>query len=679
MGRKKWVVSGFDKDLCAEISQQYGVSPFAALIAVSKGITDESDLDDFFSEEPVYLSDPYELPDMEKAVFRIRKAIEQSEKIAVFGDYDADGVTSTALLYTYLKNSGADVIYYIPDRNGEGYGMNCQAIEKISEQGVKLIITVDNGISAFEEALKIKQLGMELVVTDHHRAGENIPEAFAVVDPFRLDYQSDGFHEWAGVGVVYKLLEALEEDDENRLLDEYSDLVAIGTIGDVVDLKSENRQLVKSGVEKINESPLTGIEALKNIAGYSEREMTSTSVAFTLCPRINAAGRMGSALTALQLLLSEDMQEAERLAEEINKLNLARQATETEIFEQAVKIAEGTDELKYDRVLVIEGDGWHTGVVGIVAARMVEKYSKPCVIISRQPDGTAKGSGRSVPGFSLYDAFKNCDEFLTQYGGHTLAAGLSLDGDKVGEFRKAINEYAKSCGDFYPELIIDCKLNPKFLNLDLLDALKALEPFGAGNKQPIFGLYNMYLEKVEGVSNGKHCRLVLSRNGVSVSAMRFGVSPEDLDFKAGDTVDAAVSIDKNVYMGTTRLSVLIKAVKFSSLKEDSVIESIQLYEKIRRGEKVDSLSALKALPTREIVARVYKTLRKFGVWKWSCEALDYRIGDDGERLCAVMTAVDVLEELELLERHENDIKLINQDKKTDLENSEILRRIKEMI
>lgn len=679
MGRKKWVVSEFDKDLCAEISQQYGVSPFAALIAVSKGITDEGDLDDFFSEEPVYLSDPYELPDMEKAVFRIRKALSENEKIAVFGDYDADGVTSTALLYIYLKNCGADVVYYIPDRNGEGYGMNCAAIESISEQGVKLIVTVDNGISAFEEAQRIKQLGMELVVTDHHRAGEDLPEACAVVDPFRLDYICDGFREWAGVGVVYKLIEALEEDDENSLLDEYSDLVAIGTIGDVVNLRSENRQFVKSGVAKINESPRVGIEALKAVAGFLEKEMTSTSVAFSICPRINAAGRMGSALESLELLLCDDPLEAERLAQSINGANLSRQATETEILKQAIELVESSERLKYSRVLVVEGENWHTGVIGIVAARMVERYSKPCIIVSIQSDGTAKGSGRSIPGFSLYDALKSCEQHLTQYGGHTLAAGLSLEADMIESFTEAINDYARSVGDVFPELTIDCKLNPKYLNLDLLDALKALEPFGAGNKQPVFGLYNMYLEKVEGVSNSKHSRLILSRNGATLSAMKFGVSPEALDFKAGDTVDVAVSIDKNVYMGTTRLSVTARDIRFSALKENSVIESVLLYEKIRRNEKVDSLSAVKALPTREITARVYKTLRKYPVWKWSSESLDYRIGDDGERYCAVMIALDVLEELQLIERKNNGIKLINTDRKTDLESSEIIRAIREMI
>lgn len=678
VGRKKWSVSAFDKNLCAEISHQYGVSPFAALIAVAKGMTDESELDEFFGSENIYLSDPYELPDMEKAVLAIRKAVEEKEKIAVFGDYDADGVTSTALLYLYLKKRGADVIYYIPDRNSEGYGMNGDAIDKIKSQGVKLIITVDNGISAFEEAQKIKQLGMELVITDHHRAGEELPEACAVVDPFRLDYENDGFHEWAGVGVVYKLLEALEEDEAEELLEEYSDLVAIGTIGDVVNLKSENRQFVKSGVVKMNERPRLGIEALKNVALSNGKALTSTMVAFTLCPRINAAGRMGSALTALELLLSEDEDEAKELANRINEANASRQATETQIFNQAVQIAESVENRKYDRILVIEGDGWHTGVIGIVAAKMVEKYSKPCLIISKQESGPAKGSGRSVPGFSLYDALKNCEELLTQYGGHTLAAGMSIENDNIDAFRKKINEYAQTCDDFFPELKIDCKINPKFINNDLLDAMDVLEPFGAGNKQPIFGLFGMYLEKIEGVSNGRHSRLVLSKNGTVVQAMKFGAAPENLDCKAGDTIDVAVIIDKNVYMGVVRTSVTVKEIRFSSLKEDSVINSIKLYERIKRKETFDVIEALKALPSRDIAARVYKTLRKFNGWRWSAEALDYRIGDDGSRLCAVMVILDAFEELGLIKRENDEISLINTDRKTDLENSEILSFIKKM-
>ena len=681
MSRKKWTVSKFDKELCAEISEEYCIPPFAALLAVSKGIVEDEELSEFFSDEMIYMSDPFELPDMDKAVERIEKAIGENEKICVFGDYDADGVTSTALLYTYLKKRGADVIYYIPDRNLEGYGMNLSAIDKIKEQEVKLVITVDNGISAFEEAKRIKELSMELVVTDHHRASEELPEAVAVVDPFRFDCQLDSFHEWAGVGVVFKLLEAMEGDEADALLEEYSDFVAIGTVGDVVNLRSENRQFVKSGVEKINSSPRLGIEMLKEVSGIADKEVNALSVAFSLCPRINAAGRMGSALTALELLLSEDENEARNLAEKINAANSNRQQTEMKILAQAQKQIENNDYLKYSRVLVIDGEGWHSGVIGIVAARLVEEYGKPCLVLSRQSDGTAKGSGRSIPGFSLFDALKACENELIQFGGHTLAAGFSVKCEKIDDFRKAVNIYAEGFDDLFPTLEIDCKINPKFINTDLLDAIKVLEPFGAGNKQPLFGLYNMYIEKVEGVSNGKHCKLYLSRDNVYLNVMRFGISPNMLNFKAGDTVDIAVTVDKNIYMGIVKVSIIAKDIKFSSVDDDKVIFQNKLYEKIKRGEKLDAVSVLQAVPSRDLIGRVYKQIKKSSVWQWDTETLDYRIGDDGERLSAVMIALDVLEELELVEKdsNENTIKLINTDKKTDLENSRILSNLKQMI
>lgn len=681
MGRKKWIVSKFDKELCAQISEDYGVPPFAALLAVSKGITDEEELSDFFGGESWYFDDPYELPDMDKAVSRIERAIFQKEKIVVFGDYDADGVTSTALVYSYLKKRGADVSFYIPDRNIEGYGMNIRAIEKIASEGAQLVITVDNGISAFEEAKRLHELGVDLVITDHHRASQQLPVAHAVVDVFRLDCECDVFKERSGVGIAFKLIEAMEGEGDDTLLDEYSELVAIGTIGDVVSLRKENRQFVMRGTNVMNNSPRLGIKALLQESGLDKKEINSLAISFAICPRINAAGRMGSALTALKLLLCEDEKEAQKLAKDINEMNIKRQKTEQDIFLNACEIVESCDEYRYSRVLVIDGENWHTGVIGIVAAKMVEKYSKPCLIISRQVSGEAKGSGRSIEGFSLFEALKHCENELIQYGGHTLAVGFSVQNSKIDDFRRAINEYALRCGNVFPKLEIDCKVNPKFLNLDLFYAVKMLEPFGAGNKQPIFGLYNMYVERIEGVSNGKHSRMVMSRNSFSISVMKFSVSPNRLPFRAGDTVDVAVTIDTNEFMGTEKLSVIARDIKFSSMSDDKVIDSILRYEKIKRAETIDLKSIAISIPTRELTARVYKAIKSEGVWLWGVEALDYRIGDDGERLCAVMVALDALEQLGLIERDriENTIRIVNTNSKTDLNSAPILVRLKSMM
>ena len=312
---------------------------------------------------------------------------------------------------------------------------------------------------------------------------------------------------------------------------------------------------------------------------------------------------------------------------------------------------------------------------------MVEKYGKPCLVISRQSDSFAKGSGRSIAGFSLYDALRACEDCLVQFGGHTLAAGFEVEEENIDAFRKAINDYASQLDDVCPELMIDCKLNPKYINIDLLDALKELEPFGAGNKQPVFGLYNMYVDRVESVSNGKHCRLTVSRDGIQINVMRFGVSPNRLNFKAGDVIDLAVTVDKNVYLGTVKVSVIAKDIKFSAMNDSFVIGGNFLYEKIKRNESVDSIEALKALPSRDLVGRVYKLLKNNGSWIWDDETLDYRIGDNGEKFCAVKIALDALEQLKLINRDKENstVEIIPVSTKTDLDSAEILHRLKKSI
>ena len=398
MSRKKWLFSKFDKQYAVDIAERFSINPFAAVLLASRNYQ-EDEIENLLSEDNAFVVDPYELPDMDKAVRRINRAIENFEKIMIYGDYDADGVSSTALLYLYLQSRGADVQYYIPDRLTEGYGMNLDAIRKIKELDVNLIITVDNGISAILEAEKVKALGMDLVITDHHRPGDTLPDAVAVVDPYREEF--DGvFNEWAGVGVAFKLIEALSEDEE--VLTEYADLVSLGTIGDVVPLKSENRTFVKYGLEKLNKQTRYGVEALRQISGFYSHKIAASNVAFTLVPRINAAGRMGSADRAIKLLLSTDEEEAKLLAEEVNEANALRQRTEMKIIAEAEEKIEKNADMAYDRVIVIDGEDWHSGVIGIVAARLTEKYARPCLVIGTK-DGFGKGSGRSIEGFSLFE------------------------------------------------------------------------------------------------------------------------------------------------------------------------------------------------------------------------------------------------------------------------------------
>ncbi len=676
MSRKKWIFSKFDKEYAAEIAERYELSPFAAVLLASKNFEDEEELEAFLSDENTFLVDPYELPDMDKAVIRINRAIENFERIMVYGDYDADGVSSTALLYLYLRQRGADVQYYIPERLTEGYGMNLDAVRKIKERDVQLIITVDNGISAVLEAEKIKALGMELVVTDHHRPGDTLPDAVAVVDPYREDYEG-AFNEWAGVGVAFKLVEALSDCDE-EVINEYADLVSIGTIGDVVPLRSENRAFVKYGMEIINSSKRYGINALREVAGMSVHDMTSSNVAFSIVPRINAAGRMGSAEKAIRLLLSEDVEEARLLAEEVNQSNVLRQQTEMKIIAEAEEKIEKNIDMIYDRVLVLEGEDWHSGVIGIVAARLTEKYARPCLVIGVS-DGVGKGSGRSIEGFSLFEALSEVSDCLDHFGGHTLAAGFEIEADRIDEFRKRINEYAKGIEMPRPQLRIDCRISPKHVNVDLINEIHMLEPFGAGNAQPLFAMMGMKIEKLEGLSQNKHTKMLLSKGDTRIAAMRFGVSPDSFDFSVGDMVDVAATLDKNEYMGTVKVSVIVRDMRFSELEEEKVIFSEMIYEKFRRKEKLIPEEIELLYPDRDFVGRVFRILRE-GTWNKSDEALCFRIGDDGKRLCAVRVSIDVLEEMGLVVRDgkAKAIYLSENQGKVDLTRSKILMSIKEV-
>ncbi|MBQ2964029.1 MAG: single-stranded-DNA-specific exonuclease RecJ [Clostridia bacterium] len=650
MSRKIWQVNKVDKVLAASLAEKHTLFPMASLIASSRGIDTDEKIRSFFFDE-LELSSPWDFPDMDKAVKTITAALENFDRIAVFGDYDADGITATALLYSYLSDQGADVMCKIPDRS-EGYGLKCADIDYFAEQGVKLIVTVDCGISNIEEAEYAKQLGIKMVVTDHHRVGDMLPDCCAVVDPYRDDCKCS-FNSFAGVGVVFKLLCAMEDSDYNFVLDAYSDIVALGTIGDVMPLVDENRFIVRRGVEMINNSERYGINSLREVAGYGKKRMSAGSLAFTLIPRINAAGRMGSPSRALNLLLCEDPAVSEDIAEEIDSANVQRHKIELEILEEIKEKFKTNPSLKYDRVIVVDGENWPNGIIGIVAAKLVELFGKPAIVIARDGD-EARGSGRSFEGFSLYDAIKAASDTLDHFGGHTLAAGIGLKCENIDLFRKKINEYAASLGDVsFPVLNIDCRLNPAAIDKDLLDALSTLEPFGAGNPVPVFGLFNMKIDAVQAVSDGKHIRLMLSKGDTKISAMRFGVSPHEFPFKKGDTVDLAVTVEPNEYLGEVRPGVHVKAVKGAGMDDFCVLKGFSLYEKVKRQENLTAEEKIAARPEREFMLDVFRFIKACGGWKYDIETLCYRLGDNGENLCKVAVSLDAMLELKVLVRDEN--------------------------
>lgn len=606
---RKWEVRPLDKERAAAFAQTYGVPFFLAMLMNIRGLDDAAHLREFLGEgEP--LSDPFLLKDMDKAAARITRAVDNMEKIAVYGDYDADGVTSTAMLYSYLETRGADVIFYIPQREGEGYGMNIGAVEYLKEQGVSLIVTVDNGISSVQEVARANELGIDVVVTDHHRPQEILPDAVAVVDAYRPDDTSPYKH-FSGVGIAFKLLMALENGagDVEDLLEAYSDLAAIGTIGDIVPLTGENRTLIRAGLERLSQSDRPGVQALLENAGIAGKALTSTNVAFTLVPRINATGRMGAPERAVRLLISGYEEEAEVLSEEICADNEERRRVEAEIAEAAFADIEAKGYMK-DRVVVVDGENWHHGVIGIVASRVTERCGKPCMIISRG-ETEAKGSGRSIEGFSLFEAICACGDLLIKFGGHPMAAGITLKPENIEAFRKRINRYA---AEHFPQMptqtvTLDCKLNPAALSVSMAQSLTQLEPFGNGNPQPVFGLFNMELSNVTPVGGGGHLRLTLEKNGAVITAMRFNTKPEELPYHIGDKIDLAVQLEAREFRGQPSLTVIVRDMKFAAFNTEKNIASLASFEKWQRGEVLSAEDKNRLYPDRACLAAIYRALR----------------------------------------------------------------------
>ncbi len=675
MSRKKWIVRSGNKEDATMFAEKLGVSPYAALIASTRGINTIDGAREFFGLNERKSVDPMDFPDMYAAVKRIQKALDEFERIAVYGDYDADGVTSTALLYSYLEMQGADVVYYVPNRHTEGYGLSYEAIDKLSMMGVKLIITVDNGISAVAEAKYIRELEMELIVTDHHLPSEALPQAVAVVDPHRTDCNLK-FKDYAGVGVAYKLICALE-GEENGITDSFVDLVTVGTVADVMPLIKENRELVRRGVNMLADSDRIGIQALIEAAGLGSRKMTSTSVAFGICPRINAAGRMGSADRAIRLLLSDDYDEAMLLAQEINDENVTRQQTEQDILIQAVEQISENPEWQYQNVLVVAGEGWHDGVVGIVASRLVEKYGKPTLVITIDGDD-AKGSGRSIEGFNLYDAISHCSGCLTHFGGHTLAAGIGLKAADIDTFRTAINDYSDTIEMPFPVQNIDFKLNPACVNTEMLETVEQLEPFGSGNPQPIFGLYNMTVTDIQPIGNGKHLRVVLERNGVSLQTVKFRTVQAEFPFVRGDVVDAAVGLEPNEYLGQIRVSILLKNIKLHDMVEDDLFSSMRDFSLLMRGRS-DGFDPSLLIPQRETTAAVYRFIRSVGRWNYDTETLCHRLDLWAEDYGQVAVAIESMLEMGVLRRDENSgLSVPKTSEKVNLQDAPVLRRLREL-
>lgn len=678
---KLWKVAPLDKNEANAIQNQYHLPGIIAMLLQIRGITTAQEIEDFLHND-TEIEPPWDIKDMEKACVRVHEAIAQEELICVYGDYDADGVTSTALLYSYLEAVGARVMYYIPSREAEGYGMNNAAVDTLHQKGVKLIVTVDNGIAAINEIRYAKSLGVDTVVTDHHMPLGELPDACAVVDLHRSDCPSR-FKQLSGVGVAFKLIMALEGEycDVDSLLDMYADLLCLGTIGDIVELKSENRVFVKRGLLSMRHTERTGLYALIRNAGLMGKPITAGNVSFTLVPRINAVGRLGASGRSVELLLTNDEEEAGEFAAAMSYDNAERQQIERDILEKIDARVTRDPRLVMDKVLVLDGENWHQGVVGIVASRIREIYGKPTIIISRDGEN-AKASGRSVEGFALCDAVAACGDLLTHYGGHPMAAGLSLPSANIDVFRKRINDYADRQSTMpFDTLHIDCKLNPAAISLDLVGELNVMKPYGAGNPTPVFGFFNMVLTNIIPLSNNKHLRLVLSRGSVSMSAMLFFTSTEDFPYEKGEVLDIAATLEINEYNDRSSVSVIVKDVKAHDEDAEQILSSGRIFETFCRGGRLRREELQSILPDREDFALLYRYLRDRGGYNRRTETL---VGRLQNRLSygKIRVALEAMNELGLIQIQEglktNRITLRRVSRKVDLSSASIIKKLREV-
>ena len=627
--KNRWFVAEQDWNTVKTLADSLSLDPLCAKLLINRGYTEPKKAKAFIAKSDSFLYNPYLLKDVDRAIKRIKTALEKGEKITIYGDYDVDGVTSVSVLYMYLKEHGADVDYYIPTRENEGYGLNIAAFQTISENGTKLVITVDTGITAIDEIAYAKTIGLDVVVTDHHQCRPELPECDAVVNPKRADCEYP-FKELSGVGVIFKVLCALELDLVNcgeynlftvkDMCRRYIDLVTIGTIADVMPLYDENRIMVYMGLGMLSKPRNTGIRALFRAVGIdSSKKITSSMIGYTIAPRINAAGRIGNAARAVQLFLCESPRLAEVIADELCLINRERQQTENLIFEEALDQIEESHDLEKESVLVLSSDHWHQGVIGIVASKITERFGKPSILISfdAQAEGEpiGKGSARSVKGLNMVEALANCEEYLTKYGGHELAAGLSVERCNLEIFKKTLNKYASeklSSPDSMPKTFVETEISSQDITLDMVAELSKLEPYGAKNPEPIFILKDARIAELVPLSMGKHTRLTLFKDEINIAAVFFGHNLINEGFAVGDGVDLICSININEFRGNKTVQLIIRDIDYSDASWHEIERAEDEFNDIANGSR---LIDREDIPSRADFAAIYHVLRDIGYTK----------------------------------------------------------------
>lgn len=679
---KEWELAKLDKSSAIDKAKEWDIPFFLSVLLNVRDLNDKDSADKFLYGYNNF-SNPFNLIDMDKLKSRVEKSINNLERICIYGDYDADGVTATALMYTYLKKRGADVMYYIPKRESDGYGLNNQTISKLHNYGVKLIITVDNGISAYKEINYAKSLGIDAVVTDHHRPPDPIPDAEAVVDPYRSDCPST-FKCFSGVGVAFKAIVALEygNTSQEKLIEEYSDLVTIGSIGDFIELKGETRDLVRKGIKVISKAKRPGIKVLlENIGMYGE-ELDASNVVFGIVPRINVSGRIDEADRSVKLLTAENEDEACAIFDEINEKNQNRKRTENEISRCIETQLADEPWRKYEKIIIVEGEKWHQGVLGIVASRMVKRYGKPCVLMTFEGEN-AKGSCRSVEGFSIHEAISACSKYLDRFGGHPMAAGINLKTKNIEPFKKAILNYANSLENIpFPKINLDCKLNPSALSHTMVDQLDKLKPFGSGNPEPIFGIYLLEIKNIKPIGGGNHLKLTLSRNNFDIEALYFGKTSIEFLYKIGETVDIAVTLHHNDFRWSNGISLYISDMRLSGTDSIEALEGRRLYEKFKLDKKLSTEEIEVLTPSRKEIGIIYKYLSSNQNIPHRTDIMLKRINNSSINSSKIYISLDIISELGLakIDLKSDEFKLtIKEVQKTDLSLSPTLKYLKSLI
>ncbi|MBE6706901.1 MAG: single-stranded-DNA-specific exonuclease RecJ [Ruminococcaceae bacterium] len=689
-----------------------GVSPLFATLLYNRGYTDADAASRFlrFAEEDFH--DPFLMRDMERAVERILRAVRDGEKIYVYGDYDVDGVTSVSLLYLYLTSLGASVRIKIPKRDGEGYGVSSAAVDAISADGATLVVTVDTGITAIDEVEYARSIGVDFVITDHHECHGALPNAVAVVNPHRPDC-SYPFSELAGVGVIFKVVCACEmrryeregkraEDGLKRICEEYCELVAVGTIADVMPLVDENRPIVKLGLDKLERGEgrpglLSLIDASSKKTGDDKRQrkVTSGTIGFGIAPKINAAGRMSDALIAARLLLADDAARVAAFTEELCEINRRRQLEENAIATQVYEMIENDSRYENDKVIILSDNDWQQGIIGIVSSRVTEKYGLPSILVSyrgsvgeeESDDDDGKGSGRSVKGLNLVEALASCEDLLVKYGGHELAAGLTVKRGKLEEFRRRINEYARehlSDEALSDRALADCEIRGTDVSMRLATELTLLEPFGIGNAAPEFIIKNADVCRVTYLGGGKHTKLTLKKDGELLTAMYFGVGEGELDFCEGDTVDVLFSIDVNEFRGIRSVQLILRDARPSEDEQRALDGGKLRYAEIKRGARFSESEEL--LPSRDDFAAVYNMLRRHyraHVSSLTVKEMLHALKAEGTEIvyCKLKFILAILRELQICEIEETgedvySFEIFFNASKTSIEKSSILKKLR---